>query len=76
MTHRIVLRGPVLFSILFALAACGGSAPAVKESAAPAEYKVKLATTKGDVVILVHRDWAPLGADHFYNLVKRGSAFI
>ena len=35
------------------------------------EYKVKLATTKGDVVILVHRDWAPLGADHFYNLVKR-----
>ena len=72
MTHRIALRGPVLFSILFALAACGGSAPAVKEPAAPAEYKVKLATTKGDVVILVHRDWAPLGADHFYNLVKRG----
>ncbi len=22
-------------------------------------------------MILVHRDWAPLGADHFYNLVKR-----
>ena len=33
---------------------------------------MKLATTKGDVIILVHRDWAPLGADHFYNLVKRG----
>ena len=38
----------------------------------PAEYKVKLQTTKGDVVILVHRDWSPLGADHFYQLVKAG----
>jgi peptidyl-prolyl cis-trans isomerase A (cyclophilin A) len=38
----------------------------------PAEYKVKLQTTKGDVVILVHRDWSPLGADHFYQLVNAG----
>jgi peptidyl-prolyl cis-trans isomerase A (cyclophilin A) len=39
---------------------------------APAIYKVKLATTKGDFVVEVHRDWAPLGADRFYNLVKLG----
>jgi peptidyl-prolyl cis-trans isomerase A (cyclophilin A) len=38
----------------------------------PAQYKVKLDTTKGDVIILVHRDWSPLGADHFYELVKMG----
>jgi peptidyl-prolyl cis-trans isomerase A (cyclophilin A) len=38
----------------------------------PAEYKVRLQTTKGDIVILVHRDWSPLGADHFYRLVKNG----
>ena len=38
----------------------------------PAEYKVRLQTTKGDVVILVHRDWSPIGADHFYELVKTG----
>lgn len=38
----------------------------------PDQYKVKLQTTKGDVVILVHRDWSPLGADHFYELVKMG----
>lgn len=44
----------------------------VKEKPSPAEYKVKLTTTKGDVVILVHRDWAPIGADHFYELVKMG----
>ena len=36
----------------------------------PAQYKVRLQTTKGNVVILVHRDWSPLGADHFYELTK------
>jgi peptidyl-prolyl cis-trans isomerase A (cyclophilin A) len=39
---------------------------------APAKYKAKFSTTKGDFVIEVHRDWAPLGADRFYNLVKNG----
>jgi cyclophilin family peptidyl-prolyl cis-trans isomerase len=39
---------------------------------APAEYKVRMQTTKGDVVVLVHRDWAPIGADHFYELTKMG----
>ena len=43
-----------------------------KLEAAPAEYKARLQTTKGDVVILVHRDWSPLGADHFYELTKMG----
>lgn len=48
---------------------CGGK----KEmEAAPAQYKVQLETTKGPVVILVHRDWSPIGADHFYELVKAG----
>ena len=39
---------------------------------APAEYKVRMQTTKGDLVILVHRDWSPRGADHFYELTKMG----
>jgi cyclophilin family peptidyl-prolyl cis-trans isomerase len=39
---------------------------------APAIYLVRLITTKGDCVIEVHRDWAPLGADRFYNLVRFG----
>lgn len=39
---------------------------------APDNFKVQFATTKGDVTIEVHRDWAPLGADRFYNLVKNG----
>jgi peptidyl-prolyl cis-trans isomerase A (cyclophilin A) len=46
--------------------------PAKLTEKAPAKYKVKLATTKGDFVVEVHRDWAPQGADRFYNLVKNG----
>ena len=39
---------------------------------APATYKVKFDTSKGAFVVEVHRDWAPNGADRFYNLVKNG----
>jgi peptidyl-prolyl cis-trans isomerase A (cyclophilin A) len=35
-------------------------------------FQAKFATSKGDFVIEVHRDWAPVGADRFYNLVKNG----
>src|SRR5207248_2494890 len=46
--------------------------PAALNAKAPDVYKAKFTTTKGDFVIEVHRDWAPLGADRFYNLVKNG----
>ncbi len=39
---------------------------------APATYTVVFSTTKGDFELLIHRDWAPIGADRFYNLVKIG----
>ena len=39
---------------------------------APREYKVRLETSKGAIVIEVHRDWAPNGADRFYELVTSG----
>jgi peptidyl-prolyl cis-trans isomerase A (cyclophilin A) len=45
--------------------------PALKEQA-PATYKAKFDTSKGAFVVTVHRDWAPIGADRFYNLVKNG----
>jgi peptidyl-prolyl cis-trans isomerase A (cyclophilin A) len=38
----------------------------------PETYKVKLETTKGDVVIEVNRAWAPRGADRFHELVRAG----
>jgi len=44
--------------------------PANLKAQAPDSFKVKFATTHGDFVVQVHRDWSPLGADRFYNLVK------
>ena len=46
--------------------------PAALTEQAPASYKAKFDTSKGAFVIEVHRDWAPKGADRFYNLVKNG----
>ena len=36
----------------------------------PVTYRVRLETTKGPIVIEVHRDWAPRGADRFHELVS------
>jgi peptidyl-prolyl cis-trans isomerase A (cyclophilin A) len=38
----------------------------------PEEYTVIFETTAGEFELTVHRDWAPRGADRFYNLVKNG----
>jgi peptidyl-prolyl cis-trans isomerase A (cyclophilin A) len=46
--------------------------PAAFKEQAPAVYKVNFQTTAGDFVVEVRRDWAPNGADRFYNLVKAG----
>lgn len=46
--------------------------PAALKEQAPASYKVKFDTSVGVFVIQVNREWAPLGADRFYNLVKSG----
>ncbi len=39
---------------------------------APDQYTVELDTSKGAIVIDVHRAWAPHGADRFYELVQNG----
>lgn len=58
---------------LFA-AGCGSDKTPKKEEAkaekAPDIYKVKFQTSKGDFTLEVHRDWAPFGADRFYELIK------
>jgi len=46
--------------------------PAKAQEKAPAEFRVKFETTAGSFVVHVYRDWAPKGADRFYNLVKIG----
>jgi len=54
--------------------------PSAMKEQAPATFKAKFTTTKGDFVVEVTRAWAPLGADRFYNLVKNhfydGGAFF
>ena len=42
----------------------------VEDAATEGEYRVKFETTAGDFVLLVHRDWAPLGAERLHELVK------
>lgn len=67
-----------LFAVLLALALAAPAFaqnlgnPAALTEQAPAVYKVNVDTSKGPFVLEVHRDWAPLGADRFYNLVKNG----
>lgn len=46
--------------------------PAALTAKAPALFKAKFDTTKGVILVEVHRDWSPLGADRFYNLVSNG----
>lgn len=46
--------------------------PSKLTAKAPDSFKVKFDTTKGSFTVQVTRDWAPNGADRFYNLVKAG----
>jgi len=55
--------------VLFAAALLQGCS---SEKPSPAQYKVLLQTSRGDVTIEVTRAWAPRGADRFYQLVKEG----
>ncbi len=68
------------------LAGCGGSSapkatstaspvllhPGKLHATAPGIFQARFKTTKGAFVVTVHRSWAPVGADRFYNLVKAG----
>ncbi|MBK9169185.1 MAG: peptidylprolyl isomerase [Bryobacterales bacterium] len=46
--------------------------PSALRDKAPEEFTARFDTSKGAFAIKVHRAWAPIGADRFYNLVKNG----
>lgn len=46
--------------------------PGLLREKAPETLDVKFTTTKGEFTVRVTRAWAPIGADRFYNLVKKG----
>lgn len=67
------------------LAVCGSTPASVQNTSqllnpkapglhrrAPNLFDVRLETSKGSILIEIHRDWAPHGADRFYNLVRAG----
>jgi peptidyl-prolyl cis-trans isomerase A (cyclophilin A) len=55
----------LLFLTLATIAAAWGQA-------APDVFRVRLETTKGNIVLELHRNWAPHGVDRFYELVRSG----
>ena len=72
--------------IILSAASCGGDSdetgsptarnpllrPQDYTETAPAVFQVQLETSAGDLILEIHREWAPLGADRFYNLVNSG----
>jgi peptidyl-prolyl cis-trans isomerase A (cyclophilin A) len=73
-SSAVLLAFAVLVSAAVGVVA---QSPALKDPAqlkeqAPAKYNVRFDTSVGVFVITVTREWAPLGADRFYNLVKNG----
>ena len=74
---RVVKVLALALAIAWLPGAAFAQAPSLKNPSslkeqAPATYKVRFDTSAGVFVIQVTRDWAPLGADRFYNLVKNG----
>lgn len=61
-----LLRFCSLLSALLALAGCQGD----KKIVVPDVFKVQFETSTGRVIVEARRDWAPRGADRFYELVN------
>ena len=67
-------------ALFIAAAACGRMGaqdaglrnPSALTEQAPNTFRAAFNTSEGPFVLEVHRDWAPMGADRFYNLVKNG----
>lgn len=80
MTMRRLLGMALGATVSLALMGCSPSndakkeepKAAAKEEPTPEVFQVRLDTSKGLVVVEIHRDWAPRGVDHFYTLVKTG----
>lgn len=53
-------------------AALMNPAHALWSEPAPSSFAVRFETTQGDFVMELHRDWAPIGVDRLYNLVRTG----
>ncbi len=51
-------------------AVSGPSTPVANPGKAPDVFKVKFQTSKGDFVVQVNKEWAPIGAQRFFELAQ------
>jgi peptidyl-prolyl cis-trans isomerase A (cyclophilin A) len=69
---------PVALALACGACSGGGGRTTTEEIApvpnekSPDHYQVRFDTSKGAILIQVERDWAPIGSDRFYTLVKTG----
>ena len=79
----MMFRVATTIALGFVAACSGADAPgadpglarpdqATLASPAPDSFKVVFETSKGNFTVHAHRDWAPLGVDRFYHLVRVG----
>jgi peptidyl-prolyl cis-trans isomerase A (cyclophilin A) len=62
LSSRVVLAASIVVCLI----------STIQTAPAPERFRVRLKTTKGDMVIAVQRDLAPLGVDRFHELVRIG----
>lgn len=63
---------PLLLFILIGNAQVIKTDASVLKLKAPDTFKAEFVTTKGNFTVEVYRNWSPLGADRFYQLIKTG----
>jgi len=66
------MRAVVVVALLTWSASLSGERSRSAEAVALQTQRVRLDTSKGAIVIAVHRDWAPRGSDRFLELVSAG----
>jgi peptidyl-prolyl cis-trans isomerase A (cyclophilin A) len=72
---KIPMTQSLVLLLLLTLALVGTPRSSIAQTAdeqAPATFRARFETSQGPFVIEVQREWAPLGADRFYTLVKSG----
>lgn len=67
-----LIKGMFVCLIAMATIQIAAETATAEEKKAPEKFKVKFETTGGDFVIEVHREWSPIGVDHFHAAVKDG----
>ena len=69
MTRRLFM---LALTALTLVAAPQPTAAQVSDEQAPPTFRARFETSQGPFVIEVQREWAPIAADRFYTLVRRG----